>query len=75
MGKKEKQEFVPPVVKKYRVEILNRSNSEANVIIGNAGHSMEVKVHAQAQWPKYWEVEFTDVSYFSLLAHSLGHEI
>lgn len=62
MGKKEKSEiFIPPVVKKYRVEVLNRSSSNCKVLIGNQGHCMETMVYANAQWPKYWEIEFSDV--------------
>jgi len=64
-GKKEpteKEPFVPPVVKKYRVEVLNVSQSNAVVWVGNAGHSMETTLNGRAMGPKYWEIEFTDVS-------------
>ncbi|CAL8073606.1 unnamed protein product [Orchesella dallaii] len=63
-GKKEpseKEPFVPPVVRKYRVEVLNVSQSNAVVWVGNAGHSMETTLNGKAMGPKYWEIEFTDV--------------
>lgn len=65
MGKKE--EFKEPVVKKYRVEVLNKSNDPATIIIGNAGHSMETVIPGKAQWAKFWEVEFSDVRKRDLL--------
>lgn len=62
MGKKEKPEFITPVVKKYKVEVHNKSNDPAKIVIGNNGHGMETTIPGKAQWPKYWEIEFTDVS-------------
>lgn len=66
MGKKEKKEFVQPVIKKYRVEVHNKSSDPIKVIIGNLGHCIETKVPAKGQWPRVWDISFTDVS---LLPH------
>lgn len=70
MGKKEKPEFITPVVKKYKVEVHNKSNDPAKIVIGNTGHGMETTIPGKAQWPKYWEIEFTDVSSLTKIVNS-----